>query len=596
MKGDCTMQTVLKENLKQIPEEKFLQQKLRPKKNLIVYIKSFVNSPYVFASIPLLAGSFYVALHPELITLAMNHPYAAASILALPVAFFLFKLIMNFFSVIEHWIKLQFEKAKEKNTSYFFELVIIVFMFVSVCEAGPFFNDIQHDVLGGFLGYVTVLAFDLIAVVCISARKKELAKGGNKSFIYLFGVIICAVVSMVANLYSALLNFQAPTAHTFPDLLKVSAPYVGIMFPIMIVFLAFSSDADVEIDDVDAYRKHEMKRVDFLMVRRDILEKVTVEMNRIETLRQHSFFLKQVFLTPNKIRAIESTVESNLQQFLTGSVDNLVEQAIDAKLYQVIETKVTDIQHSFIVKESELNEQLKTIDRLFADVKDLPRSATLQLNKVIAVQEEIKQMHADLPDRIKRHASLHIDAFKKEIKAEIEATIVQSALISFEKTMQQQLQLVRFDVQQQIESLNSQQQQHVVVQEIKQEEHPVEKHLAIEEQDIEEKKQEKNLRPDILVVNSKDVGYSSKDPNFLIGRIKFTHIALGVRSPELRHKKITRKSVEFLVNNNLIDGKYFRYIKSAAALSLAIAKSEQVRDILVNAIEKAERSQTVVEY
>src|SRR5713226_1287622 len=88
-----------------------IQQARSPKKKRDV--RGFINSPYIFLMVLLLVVGFFLVLNPGYVTLAMNYPFSTAFILAIPVCWFLVKLVINFFSVIEKWIRLQFEKARQ---------------------------------------------------------------------------------------------------------------------------------------------------------------------------------------------------------------------------------------------------------------------------------------------------------------------------------------------------------------------------------------------------------------------------------------------------------------------------------------------------
>lgn len=387
-------------------EQQEEQLKIQPVKKKRLSTRGFINSPYLFILAPLLIGGFYLVLHPELVQVGVNNPYAMGFVLSLPVAAFAIKLIINFFSVIEQWIRLQFEKARGSKKGWFFELVICVFMFVSICEAGPFFNDIQHNILNGVLGYITVLAFDLIAVVCIDARRKELAKGGTRSGIYLLGVIICALVSMTANLYSALQNFHAPTDASIPTLLKSVAPYIGIMFPVMIVFLAFSRDTEIEIDDAEAYRKQQQKRVDFLAVRREILAAITAEMEQIDLLKKREFVLKSWFFTKKKMNLVIEVVTTKMQSILQAEVGALKKEIAEKERvisgqFEAMKNLMeqVDTQRIFIDRQVEkmasFSYQMPEIDYQ----KIVPFLLPFLNDFRVSVSEEIAQkIHENLPE------------------------------------------------------------------------------------------------------------------------------------------------------------------------------------------------------
>lgn len=420
-----------------------------------VDVRWFVGSPWLLITIPLLLGGFYLINHPEYVITAMKYPYALACVLAIVPVFFVVRLIISFFSVIEKWIRLQFERAKQAKRGHFFEIVTVVFMFVSVCEAGPFFNDIQHNVLYGALGYITVLAFDLIAVVCIDARRKELARGGTKAGIYLTGVFFCAIVSMVANLYSALSNFHGPTDPSFPGLLKAIAPYIGIMFPVMIVFLAFSRDTEVEVDDAETYRKQQQKRVNYLVARREMLAQITREMEQIGLIQQREFILKALFFTQKKTAYIIEIVTSHVVDLMNGKVNALraeierKEQVI-ASQAQLIESQVhtvqalhssmqemlthitnTQYEHRPVDIQAVMTQVSGQINDRFNHVEDrLLQRFTGQINERLSHVED--RLSQDITTQVTGVVTPQIEAVKSDIN--LRFTVLQDTVLSSSKT------------------------------------------------------------------------------------------------------------------------------------------------------------------
>jgi hypothetical protein len=396
-------------------------------------VKGFINSPYLLLVLPLLVGGFFLVLNPQYVVLAMNYPFAAVFILAIPVCLFVVKLVINFFSVIEQWIKLQFERARNAKKGHFFELVTAVFMFVSVCEAGPFFNDIQHNMLGGALGYITVLAFDLIAVMCIDSRRKELAKGGTKAGRSLLGVFICAGVSMIANLYSALLNFQAPTVQNFPEFLKAVAPYVGIMFPIMIVFLAFSRDAEVEVDDAETFKQQQNKRVAFLVARRETLEQITHEMIHIDLIKQREFFLKGWLFTKKKV--------------------NMVIEVVTQRVLEVIKADLTTLKKTFVEDASKevkasYKLQFEKLEAQVAEVKVQNQQVLETLQGIQRVQKSQSESLAELQLKVQEPGQLIGSAVQVEVTKRLEVLKSEFNRLHVEDLQKLQNQLRQSQVQQ----------------------------------------------------------------------------------------------------------------------------------------------------
>lgn len=285
------------------------------KKPRLQGIKGFVNSPWLFLVVPVLAGAVWLAMNTWVITNNLDKPYMLALGPVLVLSLVAIKLVLNFFSVIEKWIKLQFERAKQAKRGQFLEFVIAVFMFVSVCEAGPFFNEVQGNILGGALGYVTVFAFDLVAVVCMRGRAKMLRKGHDKqAFVYQLGVWLCAVVSIFANFYSSINNVQQAIAHNagLSGWMGAVAPLVGVVFPVMIVFLSYATDSDDEIDDPDTFKAEQEKKVKFAQAKYEIAHSLLAEKVKMDLLKQREFFVKSWFFTKKKINFVIETVKTEV--------------------------------------------------------------------------------------------------------------------------------------------------------------------------------------------------------------------------------------------------------------------------------------------
>jgi hypothetical protein len=346
-------------------------------------IKEYINSPYILLLIPLLVGGFFLVLNPQYVTLAMNYPFAAAFILAIPVALFIIKLVINFFSVIEQWVRLQFEKARNAKRGQFLEFVIAVFMFVSVTEAGPMFNKLQGYALGGALGYITVFAFDLVAVVCMKSRAKMLRKGHDgKAHIYQLGVWLCALVSVFANLYEAIQN---ATALSTRNPLTFFAPLAGIAFPVMIIFLSYATDADEDdVDDPEVYRTEQEKRVAFVKAKREIAEAILQEKIQMNLLKGREFFLRGWFFTKKKMNAVIEVATQQVMDNIKKDVDKLKQSILDEVngLRQKVVDEITATVTKKVVSSTQI--QVNTLQSENAKLKD-------QLQKIQADREDEKR-------------------------------------------------------------------------------------------------------------------------------------------------------------------------------------------------------------
>jgi Txe/YoeB family toxin of Txe-Axe toxin-antitoxin module len=347
-------------------------------------ITSFINSPWIFLMVPVLAGAIWLVNNTWVVTNNLDKPYALALAPTALLSLIAIKLVLNFFSVIEKWIRLQFEKAKQAKRSQFLEFVIAVFMFVSVCEAGPFFNEVQGNILAGALGYITVFAFDLVAVVCMRGRAKMLRKGHDKkAFVYQTGVWICAVVSIIANFYSSFHNVQQAVAHN-ADLggwMGALAPVVGVVFPVMIIFLSYATDADDDIDDPVAFKEEQQKKVEFAQAKYEIASSLLAEKVKMDLLKQREFFLKNWFFTKKKINFVIETVKTEVLAVIDK--EQLLE---DVK--QSYSPQIESLQRDLNRANARVLEQEKALVSLHEIIDDLQASMQSYQEQLQDVKDE----------------------------------------------------------------------------------------------------------------------------------------------------------------------------------------------------------------
>jgi hypothetical protein len=336
-----------------------------------ISLRGWASSPYVLMLAPVLIAGFYLVLHPEYIGWALNNPYSVACILAIPVCIFLVKLVFNFFSVIEQWIRLQFERIKGAKRGQFLEFVIAVFMFVSVCEAGPFFNKVQGAILYGALGYITVFAFDLVAVVCMKSRAKMLRKGHDKqALVYQMGVWLCALVSIYANADSAIQNLSSIIVDKNP--IAFLAPLAGVAFPVMIIFLSYATDADEDIDDPAIFKQEQQKRVDFAKAKREIATALFEEKVQFSLLYQREFFLKSWLFTKGKVTFVIETITAQIKVSIAEEIKQLKEEL--SRKEQTIQGHIKHIEMLYedMQKQSQMMSlQMTTFEHLQIEYADL---------------------------------------------------------------------------------------------------------------------------------------------------------------------------------------------------------------------------------
>ncbi|HEU5383830.1 MAG TPA: hypothetical protein VFV38_51175 [Ktedonobacteraceae bacterium] len=175
----------------------------------------------------------------------------------------------------------------------FFSIVIIIFMVISVLESGEFFNaNITHGAILGLLGYALALGFDLVSVVCMLARlNAQRMRDEHGSRLNLVGVMICAAVSAFANAAGSLQGYNPADLNHTPLWMQVSAPWIGMVFPALIVVLSMTTDhildhAPSRGIDVSTFRERERKRVDMLQVRLDTERELLTLETELSLLRR----------------------------------------------------------------------------------------------------------------------------------------------------------------------------------------------------------------------------------------------------------------------------------------------------------------------
>lgn len=175
----------------------------------------------------------------------------------------------------------------------FFWLVLVIFMAVSVTESGDFFNKaITHDVFYGTLGYAVATVFDLLSLVCMIARMNASRIADRKGeWLSLLGVIVCAGVSAFANVSSAKQAYDPAQFSQVPLWMQNVAPYLGMVFPGMIVIVTLIADHIGDLnpqrqDSVTKYREKEEKKVALLRVRYDIERQMAAVKKDMAELRQ----------------------------------------------------------------------------------------------------------------------------------------------------------------------------------------------------------------------------------------------------------------------------------------------------------------------
>jgi len=325
-----------------------------------------LNRPYILFVIPGVIGAILLTEHLDaVITLVERHPYVLAiipvTVLSIVLAWFLFKRLED----IVDWFKTNNQMLKQKLGSKvaFFWTATGIFMTVSVLESGQFFDGFTGGKFWGLLGYAAALAIDLIALQALLARLEcvRMREAGGAR-LYLFCVAICAGLSAYANTSTSLHSFDRASLTNNPDWMIQFTPWLGMAFPLLILIISITADYIVDQTnsklDAITYRTQEQKRVDILVVRKEMQEKLLKldqELSHIALQRKAAqqgrdrrvfflvdrFFPKQQADIPQVVREITNelngkvqTLQQQIEQLFTLQ-KNMVEQLQTAQKNEV---------------------------------------------------------------------------------------------------------------------------------------------------------------------------------------------------------------------------------------------------------------------
>lgn len=455
-------------------------------------------------------GSFYIALHPELIWEAMNYPYAIAFLAAIPVTVFALGLVINFSTAIRGYVHIQLERYREDKRSLWFEFVIICFIAVSMIEAGPFFAAlIKND----FFGYFTIFAIDVTAVQFMQSRKKALIHSDSKkAFLYMVGVVVTALPSMFGNVYNSILNFNLATTHE-PLWMVGIAPTVGVIFPTLIIFLAYTVDADINKKGiVDRYTDTENIRIQLLEAQERSLTRQAEIRERLALLQQRKSLFSNIFFTQNKLLLVRDMVVTHLQP----QVDMQVQQCIDTSFEKMMTEKT---QHHSKEMQQLKQEMYQLPERVLAQQKEL----ALKIQEVDALLQELIELRENVPGLI--------DARVQELQPELIAQQVFLKMIPG----------VKEDVQKQITAAIPPQ---TTITEVTHSEEP------------------SSNEWNVAKVKAKQVGFTMKNPIATIQ--EFTFATFAEAANWMEDEKLTTELLKKAYAEHLIPSKYFRIIITEA--------------------------------
>lgn len=228
----------------------------------------------------------------------------------------------------------------------FFTVVILVFLVISVLESGEFFNvNITHQALFGTLGYALALGFDLVSVVCMLARMAAIRMRDERGArLNLLGVVLCASVSAFANAAASLQGYQASNLDHTPWWMQQVAPWLGTIFPAMIVVLSLTTDHLLDHRgpargiELTTYKDQEKRRVDMLRIKLDTEKELLTLDRELAVLRaereQASGRLPREWFFLRWIRPVLPPVQEVITEQIGQAVD-AASEPLEAQIEQL---------------------------------------------------------------------------------------------------------------------------------------------------------------------------------------------------------------------------------------------------------------------
>lgn len=288
----------------------------------------------------------------------------------------------------------------------FFTIVILVFLVISVLESGEFFNvNVTHEALFGILGYALALGFDLVSVVCMLARMSAIRQRDERGArLNLLGVVLCAAVSAFANAAASLQGYHASNLDHTPWWMQQVAPWLGTIFPTMIVVLSLTTDHLLDHRgpsrgiDLVTYKAQEKRRVDMLQIKLDTEKELLSLDKELAHLRvqreQASGRLPREWVWTRWLRPVAPPTREVIAQTL--------EETVDAAR-QSLDTRIDQLHKAFLAVDTHLNRlnvQTASHDQALATLREQASSLLTQTRAITAHLTTLDEQATRLTEQI----------------------------------------------------------------------------------------------------------------------------------------------------------------------------------------------------
>ncbi len=174
----------------------------------------------------------------------------------------------------------------------FFWVVNIIFMAVSVLQAGNFFGIAGKNTIAHTLGFAVSFFLDLVTIILMQAMLEARHRGEDEQARrFLFFITICCSTSTFANLAISLNDYNAITMlGSAPYWVQAAAPYVLASFPLFVIMMSLAAEMIINIRPMDklneeTFESDEQKRIKILEIRNRYLTQQIEAEKEMQTLR-----------------------------------------------------------------------------------------------------------------------------------------------------------------------------------------------------------------------------------------------------------------------------------------------------------------------
>jgi hypothetical protein len=348
------------------------------------------------------------------------------------------------------------------------------------------------------------------------------------------------------------------------------APWTGVIFPIMIVFLSYTIDADVDGKTaVQKYKDAQQQRLDLLIAKKDMLSKILAEESQITLLERSSNALKNLFFTKNKfltvVETVTTKVSTTIQEDLKTTKEGYEQSQQDllkkvTEIEQITQT-IESTKQLILNAESQIEQDKQYIINQLASVRssndttqieeiinrEFPRLLTTSLNNYLP--SIVTDLQTQMQKRLDQLERSHTQLIEERLD-----TLHQSTVLELTEEVHRVAQLqVTTSTSNQKQISSQKEAPETVISEIEDE----------EEEEGTKTSRKKFIEPHndaIIAKTPKQFNYALTDNSFRVGEVTFAKSDAIL--PALKIADITERDLKQIALLGLVDPDHFRYVRT----------------------------------